>query len=132
MQYNIIAIGLSVVLVLCITLLSAQTGSTYITWAYVIGDEPFGRMVFLICVALIASYYSFPVALMLVVLYMLINSLVPVLSDMDESFIDIANEVFGPTLTNCSNYEKDVIARVGTPFSPTFKNETHRTDRATY
>ena len=130
---GLIALCLSVFLVLVITLFSTQSGSKYISWAYVIGDEPFGRMIFLIIIALISSYYSFSVALMLVVLYMLINSLVPLLSDVDESFIgQIANEQFGPTLTNCSNYEKKTIQKVGTPFYPMFENQNNKNNHATY
>ena len=117
---NTVSMIISLLLVVAVTAFSTQSGSKYVMWAYAIGDEPLGRMVFLILVGLISVYYSFQVALMLVVLYMLINSMVPVLADMDESFIGIANEAFGPTLTDCSAYSADEVKAVGTPFSPTF------------
>ena len=128
---NNVALALSLLLVMAVTAFSTQSGSKYVMWAYAVGDEPLGRMVFLVLVGIISVYYSFQVALMLVVLYMLINSMVPVLADMDESFIGIANEAFGPTLTDCSAYSAESVKNVGTPHSMTFADE-HSNDNATY
>ena len=128
---NNVALVISLLLVVAVVTFSSQKGSKHVMWAYAIGDEPLGRMVFLVLVGIISVYYSFQVALMLVVLYMLINSMVPVLADMDESFIGIANEAFGPTLTDCSSYSADAVKNVGTPFSMTFADE-HSGDTATY
>ena len=90
---------------------SSQTGSNYVSWAYHIGDQPIYRIVFLV-VVLIVSMHSFPVALMLVLLYMMITSMVPLLSELDETF------VFGPPLTDCKAYDKKLVQEVGTPFYP--------------
>ena len=59
-----------------------------------------------------ATHYSFSVALMLALLFMVINSMVPMLTDLDETF------VFGKPLTDCSNYNKGSVDAVGTPFYP--------------
>lgn len=83
-----------------LVIVSRQTGSSYIDWAYNIGDQPIYRLIFLI-VILIVSQCSFSVALLLAMLFMVINSMVPLLTNLDETF------VFGTPLTNCSNYDTE-------------------------
>ena len=83
-----------------LVVVSRQTGSSYIDWAYNIGDQPIYRLLFLI-VILVVSKCSFSVALLLAMLFMVINSMVPLLTNLDETF------VFGTPVTNCSNYNTE-------------------------
>mgnify|MGYP007000225046 len=80
---HIISLSISLILVAVIVAFSSKNGSDYISWAYHIGDQPLYRVIYLALI-LVASLYSFPVALLLVVLYMMINSMIPVLSELDE------------------------------------------------
>ena len=82
-------------------------------WAYEIGDTPFYRLLFLLFILVIASYMNlFPVALMLVLLYLVTNSIIPMLTHMPEKFL------FGAPLTDCNSYNKASVKRVGTPYYP--------------
>ena len=108
---NYISLSACVILVVLIVAISYGKGSSYINWAYNIGDQPWYRLLFLLLVML-ACQYSFPVALLLSLLFMVINSLVPLLTELDETF------VFGAPVSDCSNYPKDRVISVGTPFYP--------------
>jgi hypothetical protein len=113
---QIISLSISLILVSIIVAFSSKKGSDYISWAYHIGDQPLYRVIYLGLI-LIASLYSFPVALMLVLLYMMINSMIPILSELDETFI------FGPPVSECNAYDKASVKRIGTPFYPLHANE---------
>ena len=113
---HIISLSISLILVAVIVAFSSKNGSDYISWAYHIGDQPLYRVIYLALI-LVASLYSFPVALLLVVLYMMINSMIPVLSELDETF------VFGPPVSDCNVYSKESVKRVGTPFYPMQETE---------
>lgn len=99
------------ILTLIIVCASYGKGASYVEWAYNIGDQPIYRLLFLILIVF-ATHYSFSVALMLALLFMVINSMVPMLTELDETF------VFGKPLTDCSNYDKASVDTVGTPFYP--------------
>lgn len=86
-------------------------GSTFIEWAYNIGDQPIYRFLFLLLI-LLSVHYSFSFALLLALLFMMINSLVPMLTNLDETF------VFGSPVTDCGVYNKKSVEEVGTPFYP--------------
>jgi hypothetical protein len=108
---QVISLGISFVLVAIIVAFSSRRGVKNIAWAYHIGDQPVYRLLFLVAILWISTY-SFSIAIMLVLLYMMINSMVPVLSELDESF------VHGPPLTSCNVYNKDSVQQIGTPFYP--------------
>ena len=86
-------------------------GSTFIEWAYNIGDQPIYRFLFLLLI-LLSVRYSFSFGLLLALLFMMINSLVPMLTNLDETF------VFGSPVTDCGVYNKKSVKEVGTPFYP--------------
>ena len=68
---------------------------------------------FLVLIAVAAHHREFfPVALLLALLFMIINSMVPMLTELDETF------VFGSPLTDCSAYSSESVKEVGTPFYP--------------
>ena len=101
------------VLVVIIVCCSFYRGAAYVDWAYKIGDQPVYRLLFLLLIAFACMHPSFfPVALLLALLFMLINSMVPMLTDLDETF------VFGAPLINCNAYSKVSVNNVGTPFYP--------------
>ena len=106
-----VSFGACLILTLMIVCTSYGKGSSYIEWGYNIGDQPVYRLLFLLLIVF-ATQYSFSVALMLALLFMVINSLVPMLTELDETF------VFGTPLTNCQNYKKESVEQVGTPFYP--------------
>lgn len=119
-----------IVLVLCIFVVSVivvvgrNPGVGGIQWAYEIGSQPFYRLLFLLVVLIVASSTEyFPVALMLVLLYLVINSMVPMLTNLPESF------VFGPPATKCDAYNRASVKSVGTPFYP-LNNESGGGNRA--
>ena len=91
-----VSFGACLILTLMIVSTSYGKGSSYIEWGYNIGDQPIYRLLFLLLIVF-ATQYSFVVALMLALLFMVINSLVPMLTELDETFI------FGTPLTNCQN-----------------------------
>jgi len=93
---------------------SCKRNSSYIEWAYHIGDQPIYRLLFLIAIVLAAQHRAFfPVAILLAVLFMVINSMVPMLTELDETF------AFGPPLTDCGAYgSAKMVNKVGTPFYP--------------
>jgi hypothetical protein len=86
-------------------------GSEYVSWAYNVGDQPVYRLLVLLLI-LFAANYSFSFALMLALLFMVINSIVPMLTELDETF------VFGAPLTDCGAYTPDAVQKEGTPFYP--------------
>jgi hypothetical protein len=86
-------------------------GSEYVSWAYNVGDQPVYRLLVLLLI-LLAANHSFSLALMLALLFMVINSIVPMLTELDETF------VFGSPLTDCGAYTKDAVQKEGTPFYP--------------
>ena len=86
-------------------------GATFIEWAYNIGDQPIYRFMFLLLI-MVAVHFSFSFALLLALLFMVINSLVPMLTNLDETF------VFGSPVTDCALYSKKKVDEVGTPFYP--------------
>ena len=98
-QYAVLCI-----VVLTVVVYSGTPNRAYLGWAYDVGDQPVYRLLFLLAVAFIAPY-SFPVTLMLVLLYMLVATRVPVLADLDERFVlsDDPNE-YGPPVAKCSAY----------------------------
>ena len=108
-----IVLLLSLIVVGGIVAVGRTPGVSSMQWAYEIGSQPFYRLLFLLVVLVVASQvHFFPVALMLVLLYLVINSMVPMLMDLPESF------VFGPPATDCSAYQKDSVHNVGTPYYP--------------
>lgn len=106
-----VSLTASLILTLIIVAASYGKGATYIEWAYNIGDQPIYRFAFLVLI-LLATQYSFSVALLLALLFMVINSMVPMLTELDETF------VFGTPLTDCNNYTKESVEKTGTPFYP--------------
>ena len=118
------ALVISIVLVGLIVMVGRDPGVAGMRWAYEIGDQALYRFIFLVLVLVIASYANlFPVALMLVLLYLVINSMIPMLSNMPENF------VFGPPTTDCNAYNKASVQRVGTPFYP-LNNEANGGNQA--
>lgn len=104
---------LSLIVVGGIVAVGRTSGVGSLKWAYEIGSQPFYRLLFLLVVLAVASQvHFFPVALMLVLLYLVINSMVPMLMDLPESF------VLGLPLTDCRAYQKESVHNVGTPFYP--------------
>jgi hypothetical protein len=85
------------ILTLIVVCASYGKGASYVEWAYNIGDQPIYRLFFLLLI-LFATQYSFSVALLLALLFMVI--------------------VFGKPLTDCDNYKKESVDAVGTPFYP--------------
>ena len=109
--YKYVSIVATVVLTLIVVGASYGKGATFIEWAYNIGDQPLYRFLFLLLI-LFSVHYSFSFALLLALLFMMINSLVPLLTNLDETF------VFGSPVTDCSIYNKKSVEEVGTPFYP--------------
>ena len=108
-----IVLVLSIVVVAVIVVVGRTPGVAGMQWAYEIGSQPFYRLLFLLVVLVVASSTEyFPVALMLVLLYLVINSMVPMLTNLPESF------VFGPPATECDAYNQASVKAVGTPFYP--------------
>ena len=108
-----IVLLLSLIVVGVIVALGRTPGAGSMQWAYEIGSQPFYRLLFLLVVLVVASQaHFFPVALMLILLYLVINSMVPMLMDLPESF------VHAPPLTDCNAYTKESVQRVGTPYYP--------------
>lgn len=110
---HITAVICVIFLVLLIVSFSSHRGGSRLEWAYHAGDQPLYRLLFLTAIAVAAHRPSFfPVALLLTLLFMMINSMVPMLTELDETF------VFGAPLTTCSAYNKKDVDKVGTPFYP--------------
>lgn len=110
---NIVSAVCCLLLVVVLVCFSFKQHSSYIEWAYHIGDQPIYRLLFLIAIVLAAQHRAFfPVALLLALLFMVINSMVPMLTELDETF------AFGPPLTNCGAYSAEEVKQVGTPFYP--------------
>jgi hypothetical protein len=108
-----IVLLLSLIVVGGIVALGRSPGVGSMQWAYEIGSQPFYRLLFLLVVLVVASQaHFFPVALMLVLLYLVINSMVPMLMDLPESF------VYGSPVNDCSAYNKDSVDFVGTSVYP--------------
>lgn len=108
-------LGLSIVVVALIVVIGRNPGVGGMQWAYEIGVQPFYRLIFLLIVLIIASNREyFPVALLLVLLYLVINSMVPLISGLPEYFLHNA----APPLTDCNAYDKESVKTVGTPFYP--------------
>lgn len=105
------SIASCLILTLIVVCASYGKGASYVEWAYNIGDQPIYRLFFLLFI-LFAAQYSFSVALLLALLFMVINSMVPMLTELDETF------VFGKPLTDCDNYKKESVDAVGAPFYP--------------
>ena len=119
-----IVLVLSIVIVAIIVAVGRTPGVGGMQWAYEIGSQPFYRLIFLLVVVAVASYTKFfPVALMLVLLYLVINSMVPMLTNLPESF------VFGPPATECDAYNRTSVKEVGTPVYP-LNNESGGGNRA--
>ena len=119
-----IVLVLSIVVVAVIVVVGRTPGVGGMQWAYEIGSQPFYRLLFLLVVLVVASSTEyFPVALMLVLLYLVINSMVPMLTNLPESF------VFGPPATECDAYNQASVKAVGTPFYP-LNNENNGGNRA--
>jgi predicted membrane metal-binding protein len=115
----------SLVLIVVIVSFSFRGGGRHLEWAYHVGDQPLWRLVFLVLIAVAAHHREFfPVALLLALLFMIINSMVPMLTELDENF------VFGAPLTDCSVYKSESVQEVGTPFYPMSVNgqESRRVD----
>ena len=103
----------SLVLIIAIVSFSFRSGGRHLEWAYHVGDQPLWRLVFLVLIAVAAHRREFfPVALLLTLLFMIINSMVPMLTELDETF------VFGAPLTDCGAYSAESVKEVGTPFYP--------------
>ena len=108
---NIVSLLACLVLVGIIVGFSYNRGAAYIEWAYHIGDQPVYRLLFLVLIVL-AAHYSYPLALLLALLFMVINSMVPMLTELDENFVE------GAPLTDCNVYSEESVKKVGTPFYP--------------
>ena len=108
---NIVSLLACLVLVGIIVGFSYNRGAAYIEWAYHIGDQPVYRLLFLVLIVL-AAHYSYPLALLLALLFMVINSMVPMLTELDENFVE------GAPVTDCAAYSKKNVDEVGTPFYP--------------
>lgn len=101
------------VLVVVLVCFSFKRGASYIEWAYHIGDQPVYRLLFLLVLVFTAQHRTFfPVALLLALLFMVINNMVPMLTNLDETF------VFGAPLVACKAYSAEDVQAVGTPFYP--------------
>lgn len=101
------------ILVVVLVCFTYKRGGSHIEWAYHIGDQPVYRLLFLIVIAVAAFHRTFfPVALLLATLFMVINNMVPMLTELDETF------VFGAPLTSCDAYSAASVKAVGTPFYP--------------
>ena len=109
------------VLVGIIVVYSGRPAGTHITWAYHIGDQPLFRLLYLLGVMFVADR-SLPIAILAVTLYLLINSMVPVLSQIDENFIWNTKDA-GKPVANCGNYSEKSVEKIGTPFYPLTLNE---------
>ena len=106
-----VSLTATLILTLVIVAASYGKGSSYVEWAYNIGDQPIYRFFFLVLI-MFATQYSFSVALLLTLLFMVIKSMVPMLTELDETF------VFGKPLTDCDNYNSASVEATGTPFYP--------------
>ena len=106
-------------LVAVVVVYSGKPGGSHIAWAYHVGDQPLFRVLYLIAV-MFAAQYSLPVALLAVTLYMLINSMIPVLAQVDETFWNgpLQSNLSAPPLTDCRAYSKQQVDKTGTPFYP--------------
>ena len=118
---QIVQLSVTLILVAVVVVYSGKPGASHIAWAYHIGDQPLFRLLFLVAV-MIAAQYSFPIALMSVLLYMIINSMIPVLSQLDESFVFSGPQ--GPPVSACDTYSTQSVKRTGTAFYPLHDNES--------
>ena len=108
---NLVSAICCLILVIVLVCFSFKRGASYIEWAYHIGDQPIYRLLFLIAIVLAAQHRAFfPVAILLAVLFMVINSMVPMLTELDETF------VFGAPLTDCGVYSAEDVKATGTAF----------------
>jgi hypothetical protein len=111
--HHCIAFVACLVIVAVVVAFGRNPGADRMSWAYDIGTVPLYRGLFLVLILVIASYNDlFPVALLLVLLFLLINTMVPMLTNLNEHF------VFGSPLTACDAYNQASVQRVGTPFYP--------------
>jgi hypothetical protein len=85
--------------------------NSYGAWAYHVGNQPFYRLLFLIAIVG-TSLYSFPVALLLLIIYASAATIVPTVGDLDETFL------FGAPVSNCGTYNTKSTDRVGTTMYP--------------
>ena len=115
----------TLLLVAVVVVYSGKPGGSHIAWAYHIGDQPLFRLLYLVAV-MFAAQYSLPIALLATMLYMVINSMIPVLSQLDESFIWSGPQ--GPPVSACGAYSAESVKRVGTPFYPLNDNPTTDSD----
>lgn len=116
---QIVQLSVTLILVAVVVVYSGKPGASHIAWAYHIGDQPLFRLLFLVAIMVVAQY-SFPIAMMSVMLYMVINSMIPVLSQLDESFVWSGPQ--GSPLSACNSYSAESVKRVGTPFYPMHDN----------
>jgi len=121
-----ITTGLATLLLVAVVVVySGKPGGSHIAWAYHIGDQPLFRLLYLVAVVL-AAQYSLPVALLATMLYMVINSMIPVLSQLDENFIWSGPQ--GAPVSSCDAYSAQQVKEVGTPFYPLNTNPTTTQD----
>ena len=112
---NVVACASVLILVAIVVVYSGKPASSHVAWAYHIGDQPLFRLLYLVAV-LFAAERSLPIAILAVTLYMLINSMIPVLSQVDEGFIWSGTQ--GAPVASCDVYSAESVKRVGTPFYP--------------
>jgi len=115
---EMLQLAVSLALVAVIVVYSGKPGASHIAWAYHIGDQPIFRLLFLVAIT-VTSVYSLPIAMMMAMLYMVINSMIPVLSQLDETFIWSSP---GPPVSACGAYSASSVKQVGTPFYPLHDN----------
>ena len=116
MNQNYLIYCVLFVLVIVIGIFSTQVEKSYPDFIHNLSEEPLYKFVVL-CIIVFITQYSFPVGLLLSIIFLFTISDIGLLSNISESFT-------GPPVNSCQIYDPKETQQIGTAFYPLNPNQT--------
>lgn len=116
MNQNHIVYFVLAVLVIIIGFFSTQVEKSYPDFIHNLSDEPIYKFVAL-CIIVFVTHYSFPVGILLSIIFLFTITDIGLLSNLHESFT-------GPPVNSCQIYNPKETQQIGTAFYPLNPNQS--------